>query len=136
MSPQIFSATQTITDKMASAAVQQSSGHSTSFEPLTVKLSTQEEKVHHVKTTLNYYKDPGDGSEPTPADISKPETLEVPPQPLEVTVQDIRGREQNYSLDHNGFQVYSHRSIEKEFVDEDKIKSVYLPETEELLKKA
>ena len=120
---------------MASTAVQQPGGHSTSFEPVTVEVKSGNLK-HDVKTQLNYYKDPGDGSEPTPSYIGKPETYERPVQPLPVTVHDIRGEENKYTLDRTGFQIHSHTSSEKDFLDEEKIKAEYYPETEQLLKEA
>lgn len=124
---------------MASAAVQQPSGHSTSFEPLTTQsqepsASILSQKPHDVKTTLNYYKDPGDGSAPHPTYVNKPETYERPTEPLEVTVHDIRGEESQYTLDGTGFQTHRHTSAEKDFLDDEKIKREYWPETEQLLK--
>lgn len=126
---------------MASAAVQQPSGHSTSFEPLTgqTKDSTTSPptpKPKDVPTTLNYYKDPGDGSEPAPTYVGKPESYERPVQPLEVTVHDIRGSESKYTLDSTGFQIHGHVSSEKDFLDDEKIRREYYPETEQLLKDA
>ena len=121
---------------MASADVQQAPGHSTSFDPIAVNVQQPAVQKHHVRTALNYYKDPGDGSEPLPAIVGKPETYERPAQALEVTVQDIRGEEDKYTLDGNGFQLYAHTSAEKEFRDDAKIKAEYYPETEQLLKDA
>lgn len=124
---------------MASAAVQQPTGHSTSFEPLTTQLkgtSGPQQEKHHVQTKLNYYKDPGDGSAPEPSYVGKPETYERPTEPLDVTIHDIRGEEQNYTLDRNGFQIHRYPSIEKDFVDDEQIKAQYYPETEQLLKDA
>ena len=124
---------------MAQAAVQQPGGHSTSFEPLTTQLkgsSTAQQEKHHVQTTLNYYKDPGDGSEPAPSYVGKPETYERPSEALNVVVNNVRGREQDYSLDKQGFQFYKHVSTERDFEDDDQIKRVYYPETEQLLKDA
>ncbi|KAF2682293.1 hypothetical protein K458DRAFT_444352 [Lentithecium fluviatile CBS 122367] len=60
-------------------------------------------------------------------------------RPFEVhaaTVRDVRGKESEYTLDGNGFQFYKHTSEEKEFVDDEKIREVYYPETEALLKEA
>ncbi|KAL3440523.1 amino acid permease-domain-containing protein [Aspergillus insuetus] len=60
-------------------------------------------------------------------------------QPIEtipVTIHDISGHELEYTLDGNGFQYYYHESAEKEFVDDEQIKKVYYPETEQLLKDA
>jgi len=126
---------------MASAAVSQlTTGHSTSFEPLTTQLkgaaASLASSKHHVKTKLNYYKDPGDGSAPAPSYIGRPETYERPYEPLDVTVTDIRGDEQKYSLDGNGFQIHRHESAEKEFLDDDKIRASYYEETKQLLKDA
>jgi hypothetical protein len=125
---------------MASSAIQQSRGHPTTFEPpdnhTRIASSATPSQPHHVATTLNYYKDPGDGSEPHPSYVGKPETYYRPPETLDVTVHDVRGHEDQYSLDKNGFQVYSHVSLEKDFVDEEQIKAQYYPETEQLLKDA
>ena len=127
---------------MASAAVQQlAQDHSTTFEPLHAKTEVatsvpKSKEVHDVPTKLNYYKDPGDGSEPAPSYVGKPETYEHPHEPLDVVVEDIRGREDQFTLDKNGFQIYRHASKEKEFTDDDQVKSVYYPETEQLLKDA
>ena len=127
---------------MASAAIQQTAqGHSTTFEPLHAKteLATSAPKskeVHDVPTQLNYYKDPGNGSEPAPAYVGKPETYERPYEPLDVVVQDIRGREDQFTLDKHGFQIYRHESKEKDFTDDVQIKSAYYAETEQLLKDA
>jgi len=52
-----------------------------------------------------------------------------------VPINDIRGHENEYSLDKNGFQVVRFSPQEKEFRDEEKIKSGYYKEVEELLKK-
>lgn len=53
-----------------------------------------------------------------------------------MTVNDISGDEDKYTLDSHGFQIYKYESREKEFLDEDKIKSVYYEDIEDLLKKA
>ena len=127
---------------MASAAIQQpAQGHSTTFEPLHAKtevatFASKSKEDHDVSTTLNYYKDPGDGSEPAPTYVGKPETYERPFEPLDVVVEDIRGREDQFTLDKRGFQIYRHESKEKDFIDDNQIKSVYYPETEQLLKDA
>lgn len=93
-------------------------------------------QVHDVKTTLNYYKDPGDGTAPLPSIVGKPETYERPAEPLATTIHDIRGQESKYNLDDHGFLLYHHISAENDFLDDDQIKRVYYPETEQLLKDA
>lgn len=121
---------------MASVAVQQQGGHATSFEPLQATKQAQQKKLdkHDVETTLNYYQDTG--APPAPSYVGKPETYERPVHPLKVTVHDIRGEEDQYNLDNKGFKIYPHVSKEKDFVDDDKIKAEYYPETEQLLKDA
>jgi hypothetical protein len=125
---------------MASTAVHGPSGHQTSFEPIDVKVqtttATKPTAPHHVSTKLNYYKDPGDGSEPHPSYVGKPETYERPTEQLDVVVNDIRGDEKSYTLDKTGFEIYQHESKEKDFLDDEQIKAVYYPETEQLLKDA
>jgi hypothetical protein len=53
-----------------------------------------------------------------------------------VTIHDIRGHEDDFSLEKQGFQVYKHISSEKKFEEKDAIKNIMYPEIEELLKKA
>ncbi|KAJ5617365.1 hypothetical protein N7537_002479 [Penicillium hordei] len=119
---------------MASAAVQlpASQGPLISEKP-GVPVS---EKPHHVRTTLNFFKENEDGSPPEPTYTSKPETYDRPAAPLETTVHDISGHELDYKLDSHGFQLYYHESQEKDFLDDEKIKAEYYPETEQLLKDA
>jgi len=89
-----------------------------------------------VTTKLNYFKDNEDGSPPAPSYVGKPETYERPTSPRTVTIHDIRGSEDKYTLDTTGFQVVKHKSAEKDFIDEDEIKSLYYPEVESILKEA
>jgi hypothetical protein len=51
-------------------------------------------------------------------------------------IHDIRGFEDEFTLDKNGFQIYKHKSVEKDFLDENKIKTQYYKEVEDLLKAA
>lgn len=94
----------------------------------------QSEAVHDVIANFNYYKDPGDGSPPAPSYVGKPETYEKPAETRSAIVHDIRGTEDQYTLDKTGFQIYKHQSVERDFVDDEKIKQDYYPETERLLK--
>lgn len=89
-----------------------------------------------VQTVLNYYKPNADGSPPHPTYVDRPETYDRPFEAHPVTVRDVRGSESKFTLDNNGFQFYRHTSSEKDFLDDEKIKSQYYIETEELLKEA
>jgi hypothetical protein len=138
---------------MATAAVQHQPSYTSDqlVEPLKSK---DKESRHDVTTTLNYYREPADGSPPEPTYIgyaltcaslseimsdvhcSKPTTYQRPSVSQNVVITDISGNESKYTLDSHGFQIYNHESNEKEFIDDDKIKAEYYPETEQLLKDA
>ena len=88
-------------------------------------------------STLVFYKDPADGSKPWNY-VEKPP--EGSPQrnygenPHEVSIHDIRGREQDFQMNVNGFGVlHGIESEEKDFTDDEHIKQVYYPEIEKLL---
>lgn len=105
--------------------------------PLSNKQSASQASIykpHCVTTTLNYYND-RDGLLPAPIIIGNPETYKQPSNEQPVTVKDIRGIEHDFTLDLAGFQYVIHESKEKEFKDEELVKSVYYEETESLLKK-
>ena len=92
---------------------------------------------HDVPTKLNYYQPIGT-EEPyqyvldPPAD--KP-AHNIGQDTRPVTVHDARGREDDFTLDKNGFQFVRWPSVEKEFDDEASIQARYYPEVEEILKK-
>jgi hypothetical protein len=53
---------------------------------------------------------------------------------MPVTIHDVAGDEDKYTLDVHGFQFVKHESKEKEFLDVEKIKTDYYAETEQLVK--
>lgn len=91
-----------------------------------------------VTVTLNYFRPPEDGSVPY-------NYVEQPPagQPrrnfgdfdVQAEMQDIRGKESEYTLDKDAFAVITNvpDSAEKDFVDSDSIVKNYYPEVEKLL---
>lgn len=91
---------------------------------------------HHLLADFNYYEDPGDGSAPSAAIVGKPETYKKPTATKKMPVHDMRGEEERYTLDKNGFEIVRHESGEKEFRDEERITKEYYAEVEEILKKA
>jgi len=120
---------------MASAAVQQAPGNTFGqvIEPL--NRETTKPIKHDVETELYYHLD--DGNPVAPAYVGKPETfLNRPNVAVKVTVQDVAGDEDKYTLDSHGFQFVKHESKEKDFKDDEKIKAEYYPEVEQLLKDA
>ncbi|KAL2159074.1 hypothetical protein VTH06DRAFT_2833 [Thermothelomyces fergusii] len=92
---------------------------------------------HNVQAVMNYYKDPEDGTPPAPFYIGQPFAEQAKARPtvaVQVEVIDISGNEDKYTLDRHGFQFVRHESKEKDFLNEEQIKSFYYPETEQLLK--
>lgn len=85
---------------------------------------------------LSFYKAPEDGSPPH----NYVEPLPGVPQRNwgdaweKVTLEDLRGQEQKFDLDHNAFDTYQNiKSAEADFTDDEHIRAVYYPEVEKLL---
>ncbi|OAR01876.1 hypothetical protein LLEC1_05822, partial [Akanthomyces lecanii] len=89
---------------------------------------------HDVTACLNFYQPNADGSPPPPTYVDRPETYQQQRDTHQIIVKDIAGDEDQYSLDRNGFQVYQRAAAERDFTDEEQIKSGYYAETEQLLK--
>lgn len=90
---------------------------------------------NHVKTNLNFFKPNEDGSPPAPAYMANPKSFERPQESHTVTVRDVSGDEDKYTLDSHGFQFVNHVSEEKDFVDEEQVNNVYYEEIDQLLKR-
>ena len=91
-----------------------------------------------VPTTLNYFELVGEGPAreyATPGPDGKRQT-NVGKDPHPAVVHDVRGREDAFTLDGQGFQFVHWPSAEKEFVDEEAIRTRYYAEVEALLKEA
>lgn len=121
---------------MATAAVQQPFQHSFEHRPSAPLTSTKDKKLekHDVDTVLNFFKDNADGSPPASTYVGKPETFERPYEPRNVTIRDVSGDEDKYTLDSHGFQYVRSVSIEKDFLDDAQIKDQYYKEIDQLLK--
>jgi hypothetical protein len=98
--------------------------------------ATQTQTMTAVETSLNFFK----ALEPNVPAYTY--TYPHEPQrnygedPHSALIHDIRDFEDEYTLDKNGFQIYKHTSAEKDFTDDEKIKSEYYKEVEDLLKAA
>ncbi|KAG5942884.1 hypothetical protein E4U53_007151 [Claviceps sorghi] len=87
---------------------------------------------------INFYVDPADGSTPFNYVAAPPPGL---PQrnfglvPHDTLLVDIRGRESDFSLEHDAFQVIVDLppTPDSVFADDDAIRARYYPETEQLL---
>jgi hypothetical protein len=91
-----------------------------------------------IATELNFYQDPSDGSVPFNV-VDKEAFPDLPDRnfeddPHNITVNDFRGQESRFTLDKNAFQgLQGIQSQEKDFTDDEHIKSVYYPEVEKLI---
>ena len=127
---------------MASIAMQEASTpphRLASFEQTTIitehRSKQQSTRPHDVYADFNYYVDPQDGSLPEPLEVIKPSSfLDKPKDVRTLLVHDIRGEENQYTLEKNGFQFCHHACKETEFLDDQQIESQYYPEVEQLLK--
>ncbi|KAF8555158.1 hypothetical protein OG21DRAFT_935556 [Imleria badia] len=91
-----------------------------------------------VPTTLNYCASTTtDGQPPFYCADETPEGIlrsNMVSETYPVVIHDARGREEVLGLDISGFQFVKCPSVEKDFVDEEKIKTVYYAQCEEILK--
>ncbi|KAI9762524.1 MAG: hypothetical protein M4579_000327 [Chaenotheca gracillima] len=92
-----------------------------------------------VTATLAFFDPPSDGSPPHNWVESPPEgqpQRNFGDQEREVKIQDIRGHESSFTLDNNAFEVLQNvpPSAEKDFTDDESIKTNYYPEVEQLVK--
>ncbi|KAG4435825.1 hypothetical protein IFR05_008684 [Cadophora sp. M221] len=102
---------------------------------LVLDQTSEPPKPRDISADFNYYGGPPESGPPTPYYVDRPQRYGVTPITQRLTVHDVREQEDQYTLDSTGFDFYTHTSAEKDFVDDEKIRSVYYPETEELLKK-
>ncbi|KAI1182450.1 hypothetical protein F5B17DRAFT_189050 [Nemania serpens] len=119
---------------MASADVQAPTSSLPAFFAEGLHAAAGSTSPSEVEAVLNFFQDNEDGSPPAPTYVERPETYERPVQPHRVKITNIAGREAEFTLDKQGFQVYPHVAQEKDFDDDEHIKAVYYPETEQLLK--
>ncbi|KAI5363740.1 putative hydroxylase/desaturase AsaB [Septoria linicola] len=87
-----------------------------------------------VKTTLNYFLEleNGGGQAYCLGTVGEKRRKY---QEAEVNVNDIRGHEQDFHLDGNGFQFLNAPCTEKTFDDDERIKESYYPEVIDLIKR-
>lgn len=91
-----------------------------------------------VTAKLYYFVPPKDGARPFLYISTDPVTGEriqnFDLAPYEMEVENVRGREQEFTLDKNGFQWYKRPSKHTDFTDDAKIQEEYYPESIELIK--
>jgi len=90
-----------------------------------------------VQATLNYTLPSHDG-EPFWTLVLRPPPPEpwtnLIKDPRDIVIHDARGREEQFSLDHNGFQFLKYPSTVPDLFDERSIKKLYYPEIVQMLR--
>jgi hypothetical protein len=91
-------------------------------------------------TELNFFKAPADGSRPynlIPSDPAGEFKTNVEIEPRTITIHDLRGHPSTPSLDKEAFSFHTAPSSLSydDFADEDKIRSVYYPEIQDIVRK-
>lgn len=89
--------------------------------------------MNTVDAVLNYYVVPQDADRDPFFDGSVIETTREYSK-IPTRIADLRGHENNFSLDKQGFQLVKHSTDEKDFDDDTHIKEVYYRDIEQLLK--
>jgi DUF4097 and DUF4098 domain-containing protein YvlB len=91
-----------------------------------------------VSTTLNYGIPPADGARAKTTQFTNPATgkpdMNFEYKAYQVQIENVRGKEDTVSLDTTGFQFYNRPSKLKSLTNEEEIRSIYYPETENLIK--
>jgi len=89
-----------------------------------------------VRAELNFYAPPADGSQPINWAGDNPHN-NFGDDLHETTIDDVRGREAEFTLDKDAFAIITNVPPSKEtaFTDDESIKQNYYPELEELLLK-
>lgn len=94
----------------------------------------QPQQMDTVPALLNYYVVPEDAERDSFFDGTVIETTRqysgVPAQ-----VANLRGHEEHFNLDTQGFQLVKHNTAEKDFANNEHIRDVYYRDVEQLLKK-
>lgn len=92
---------------------------------------------HNISTSLQYVKLSQAGEALGPSTWGKTDFEEDREELVPVVVQDIRGNENQYTLDTHGFQLVKHKStISKEdFTEGTNIENIYYAETAEVVKR-
>lgn len=106
-------------------------------EPRLVAASTHEDLIiprGSVTAQLNFFTPPSDGSIPFNLADREGQPQNYGAELHDVTIQDARGRETEFTLDSHSFAFLSGvESAEKHFINDDSIKRLYYPEIEKLL---
>ncbi len=104
---------------------------------MSLSSATMEEALPWVKAELNYLTPTTERPRTytyLPPEGTPPST--AVPEPHTMVVRDLRSILAEVSLDQEGFDLVRHKSVVRDFYDEEQVKRVYYPEVERLLKAA
>jgi hypothetical protein len=92
----------------------------------------------NVTAPLNFYAPPDDNSEPyfiVSRDVGKEAKFNFSDSITDVTIHDVRSCENDFTLDHDAFQIITDAPLSKtiHFTDDEIIKTNYYPEVRQLL---
>jgi hypothetical protein len=94
-----------------------------------------------ITATINYSSGPTDGAKLSFTDVTKTDPVtggyvrNWTEKPVQVEIEDLRGKEDSVTLDTAGFQYGMHKTVVTSgFYDEQEIKDVYYPESAALIK--
>jgi len=88
-----------------------------------------------VEAIISYWRDPGDGSLPDPENDAEIFLGHHDEDNRKMHITDIRGAESSYSLDTNGFEVHTIPVKERDWENEEIVKSEYFDEVSDLIKR-
>lgn len=100
----------------------------------TLALPVDEIHSNAVRAEMQYYLDPSLSGSHKHVFIGTASVWRHKMDTHIMPINDIRGSEQSFTLDKQGFQVYKHKSVEKAFTDLNAVKTIVYAETAELLK--
>ena len=94
------------------------------------------DKPRDFQTQLQYVKVSEDGKALGPSTWGKTDYEEDREQLVPATIHDARGRQGDFSLDKNGFQLIKHTTVMKkeDYNSEENVKNIYYPEVEQMVK--
>jgi hypothetical protein len=89
-----------------------------------------------VEAVISYWRDPGDGSLPDPDNDAEIFLGHHDEENRTMHITDMRGAESSYSLDENGFEVHTLPQNERDWANEEIVRTEYFAEVSGLIKKA
>ena len=84
---------------------------------------------------ISYWQDPGDGSQPDPENDAEIFLGHHDEENRKMHITDMRGAESTYALDINGFEVHTIPVKERDWENEEIVKTEYFDEVADLIRR-